>query len=148
MKAELTNSVIVASILAGYNLYGSTVSLQAVTNHRTDNMRSQILIQDMPSGSYSHESVSKSEARFQPGDAQSDPISRTHPASAISMATHSSTTFAAVSHLGVSPSRVTPPRKAVYIRDDNVEFPATRVGERSTVKLRVCNRDVTRYQVS
>ena len=58
---------------------------------------------------------------------------------AISMATHSHTPSTAVTHLGVSPTKVTPPRKAVYSRDDSMEFPATKVDERSTVKLRVCN---------
>ena len=36
-------------------------------------------------------------------------------------------------------------RKAVYIKDERVVFPPTKVGSKSTVKVRVCNRGPQRY---
>lgn len=42
--------------------------------------------------------------------------------------------------------KVTPPRRSVYLKDEEVEFPDTKPGSKSTVKVRVCNRDNARYK--
>lgn len=43
-------------------------------------------------------------------------------------------------------AKLTPPRKSVYIKDEQVEFPPTSPGSTSTLKVRVCNRDALRYK--
>lgn len=43
--------------------------------------------------------------------------------------------------------QATSPQRSVYVREDQVTFPVTRVGTKSTVKVRVCNKDRARYKV-
>lgn len=45
-------------------------------------------------------------------------------------------------------SRVSPQRKNVYIREESINFPLTNVGNKSTIKARVCNKDSLRHKVS
>ena len=73
-----------------------------------------------------------------------DMASKSHPVSE-DMGTSSAMTH--TTPMVSSPSKVTPPKRSVYLKDERVEFPATKVGMKSLMKVRVCNRDPRRYQV-
>lgn len=43
-------------------------------------------------------------------------------------------------------TKAKPPKQTVSIKEERVVFPLTKVGSKSTVKVRVCNRGAHRYQ--
>ena len=75
---------------------------------------------------------------------QASTMSRVHTSSSTF---HSAGSVPVPGALAPSTSRVSPPRKSVFIRDETVQFPLTTVGSKSTVKARICNRDILRHKV-
>ena len=49
-------------------------------------------------------------------------------------------------HTPGTTKKTTPPRRSIYLKDEEVDFPNTEPGSKSTMKVRVCNRDNARYK--
>ena len=95
-----------------------------------------------------HTHTPQSELLIQSVSTGSQPRSASMPQVYTTSSVFHSTGSASAAALIPTISRVSPQRKSVYVREENINFPPTSVGNKSTIKAQVCNRDTLRHKVS